>query len=165
MSDNRVNRMPVTYQAEDKDMVEIQDYGYQQPDEDDGLNPVAQIFDTLHTGAMIEKANLSIAKKETDTCATVAKIHAEMTKRHIESLLDEKRCENLTFEQRCVLNDRIENALADLNEQENRARNQVENSPYRKSFPWKSVVMFTFCGVAAAYGGPRLYKFIMKTAA
>ena len=127
--------------------------------------------DDRHANALLEalldmiainKTNIAIVKKESDTNAYVAKSCSDAEKAYIHSLLQEKERQGITPEELSNLNNHLEAALIRINDQAQETRQQIINSPYRDSFNWKSA---TFWGIFIVSGVFLLNEIVSKKAA
>lgn len=115
-----------------------------------------KIVDSIHKVAETVKTEAAIAKKEVDTGAHVTKAHTDVESEYIKSLLKEKERKGITPEECAAIDDRIEEALKRMNEQDNEARRQAEESPYRRPIPWGKVIKWVAIAGGIAFGGWKL---------
>lgn len=148
-------------QAEDQENFLVGEYDNREYDErvekrkDKAIDAVKNI-------TVAVKNESIIAKKEADTSAEVTKTHVNAESDYVKSLLKEKEREDITPEECADINNRIEESLKRMNEQDKEARRQVEESPYRKSIPWGKVTLLAVAVVGLGYGG---YKILPKLVA
>lgn len=120
-----------------------------------------KIVDSIHKGFETYKMETAIAKKEADTSAHATKSHIDSEKAFVESLLREKERKDITAQEREDLNNRIEAAEIRMHEAEKEARQQAEDSPYRRSINWGKVALGAVLVGTIGYGGWRLFgKFV-----
>lgn len=116
-----------------------------------------KIVDSIHKGIETYKIETAIAKKEADTCAHVTKSHIDSEKAFVESLLREKERKDTTTQEREDLNNRIEAAEIRMHEAEKEARQQTEESPYRRSINWGRIAIGAVIVGTIGYSGWRLF--------
>ena len=122
-----------------------------------------KVVSSLEINHIIEtyKMETAIAKKEADTSAHATKSHIDSEKAFVESLLREKERKDITPQEREDLNNRIEAAEIRMHEAEKEARQQTEESPYRRSITWGRIAIGAVIVGTIGYGGCRLFgKFV-----